>query len=100
MASSGKLRRVALIITDVSEELSDPVIRVTGSLSSSETAVITRATQRNLPEDAVLQAKTSLAAAEVQSFKKIPRYIQRVRSAYDTKLSLILISVLFLISAI
>jgi hypothetical protein len=43
MASSGMLCRVPLVITDVSEEL-----------TSSETSVLTRATQYNIPEDAVL----------------------------------------------
>jgi hypothetical protein len=38
------LRRVALVITDVSEEI-----------SASETPVLTRATRRNIPEEAVLQ---------------------------------------------
>jgi hypothetical protein len=39
MASSGMLRRVALVRTDVSE-----------ALSSSETSVLTRATQLNIPK--------------------------------------------------
>jgi hypothetical protein len=45
MASSGMLRRVALVRTDVSE-----------ALSSSETSVLTRATQHNIPEDTILHS--------------------------------------------
>jgi hypothetical protein len=76
MASSGMLRRVDLVRTDVSEELSASFIRVrqlivTASvvpsspilvtlmkeaICSSETSVLTRATWRNIPEDTILHS--------------------------------------------
>jgi hypothetical protein len=55
MASSGMLRRVALVITDVSEELSASFIRVT-RIGSSETSALTRAQWRNITEDAILHS--------------------------------------------
>jgi hypothetical protein len=63
MPSSGMIRRVALVRTDASEELSSSFIKVTriGKLgttlaetSNQRTSVLTRATGRNIPEDAVL----------------------------------------------
>jgi hypothetical protein len=58
MASSGTLRRVAVVKIDVSEELSAFIIWVNlmmVALSFSETSVPTRATRRNMPEDAILR---------------------------------------------
>jgi hypothetical protein len=77
MASCEMSRRVALVRTDVSEELSASFIRVAGigklgttlvvtsyrrtlrknkeAVSSPEMLVLTRSTRRNIPEDAILQ---------------------------------------------
>jgi hypothetical protein len=80
MVSFGMLRRVALVRTDVSEELRPTLIRVTriGELGTTlaatsnrrtilvtlmkeapgsfETSVLTRATWLNIPEDAILHS--------------------------------------------
>jgi hypothetical protein len=73
MVSSGLLRRVALVRTDVSEEPVASLIRVTKigelgkrslilvtlmmeALSSYETSILTRATWRNNPEDTILHS--------------------------------------------
>jgi hypothetical protein len=75
MASSGMLRRVALVRTDDSEEFKDTFIRVTriGELlmkeapGSSETSVLTRATRRNNQEDTILYILVRLCANITQS---------------------------------
>jgi hypothetical protein len=54
MASSGMLRRAALVGTDVSDER-----------SASETSVLTRATQRNIPEDTILHSSDPYALTSV-----------------------------------
>jgi hypothetical protein len=74
MVSSGMLRRVALVPTDVSEELSASFIKVTKISelgitlavtnnrrtlripSSSETSILIRATRRNNPEDSTVHS--------------------------------------------
>jgi hypothetical protein len=59
MASSAMLRRVNLVKTDVSEERSAFFIRVTRIVELDATKkykVLTRATRRNIPEDAILHS--------------------------------------------
>jgi hypothetical protein len=65
MSSSGMLRRVALVSTDVSVECSVSTIRVTTidelgtrmeKLRSSGTFIIATATRRNIPDDATIHS--------------------------------------------
>jgi hypothetical protein len=65
MVSSGMLRRVALVINDVSVARSASFIRVTrigelgttlAVISNRRTSVLTRATRRNIPEDTILHS--------------------------------------------
>jgi hypothetical protein len=81
MASFGMLRRVALIRTDFSEEHGSSIIRVTSSpilvtlmmeaLSSSESSVVTTATRRNIPEDAILQIESSFEHTACSKQKQV-----------------------------
>jgi hypothetical protein len=54
MPSPGMLRRVALVRTDVSEELSVSIIRVTRIDELGTLAVTSNRHLRNIPEDAIL----------------------------------------------
>jgi hypothetical protein len=60
MASSRMLRRVALVRTDVSEELTASFIRVTRIavilMKEAPRSSETRATRRNIPEDTFLHS--------------------------------------------
>jgi hypothetical protein len=60
MPSSGMLRRVVLLRTDVSKKRSACVIMVTriGGLCSSETSVLRKATRRNISEDVILHSQS------------------------------------------
>jgi hypothetical protein len=78
MPSPGILRRVALVRTDVLEELSASFIRARSSsilvtlmkeaLSSSETSFLTRARERNIPADGILH---SHSRENLKSYEKI-----------------------------
>jgi hypothetical protein len=84
MQTSGMIRRVALVRTDVSEERSSSIISVIridelrttfaltrnprthdapddGGIGSSKTSVLTRATRHDIPEDGIFQEITDLA---------------------------------------
>jgi hypothetical protein len=99
MVSYGMLRRVALVRTYVSEELSASLVRVflcsvcgllvaasfvpsspilvtlmKESLSSSETSVLTRATRRNIPEDTIIH---SHRRENLKLYGINPQYSQR-----------------------
>jgi hypothetical protein len=83
MASSGMLRRVAHVRTDVSEERRASIIRVARigelgkmmeALSSSETSVLTRTTRRNISEDGILHShrRENLKSYNGRTYWRIP----------------------------
>jgi hypothetical protein len=100
MESSGLLRRVALVRTDVSKELRDS-IRVTRigelgttqavtsivpsspvlvtlmkeALFSSETSVLTKPTRHNISEDAILHSHRSESLKSYKDTKCVPIFI-------------------------
>jgi hypothetical protein len=74
------LLRVALVRTDVSEELSASFIRVTrigelgtmlAATSNQRTSVLTRGTRRNIPEDTILHSHRH---ENLKSYNTYPHY--------------------------
>jgi hypothetical protein len=66
MTSSGELRHVALVKTEVSEKLIASITLMMEAIRSSETLVLTRATRHNIPEDGILRR----AIASIRSVHK------------------------------
>jgi hypothetical protein len=86
MVTSGLLRHVALVSTDVLRSVrrllvtanlvtSSPILvtLMKEALSSCETSILTRATRRNIPEDTILQ------------YPKLLIYISSLRYKYFTE---------------
>jgi hypothetical protein len=66
--SSGMLCRVALVKIDVSE-----------ALRSSETSVLTRATQRNIPEDVILRTH------RLENLKSYKVHVNKISEAFKSE---------------
>jgi hypothetical protein len=80
MASSGKLLRVALVRTDFSEECSASIIRVTRIGELGTTLAVTRATRRNIREDAFLHCHRR---KNLKSYKSFQNYRGVVTTFYS-----------------
>jgi hypothetical protein len=87
---SRMLHRVALVRTDAASVVPSSPILVSlmkKALNSSETSVITRATRRNIPEDAILHPyiySCLLRIPEVSSFRSLLAWLRRhVVAAYS-----------------
>jgi hypothetical protein len=72
MASSRMLRRVALVRTDASDEL-----------SASETSVLTRSTRRNIPEDAILHKTVKSRGIIMTNAGGMPRQLDNCQLNSD-----------------
>jgi hypothetical protein len=81
MQSSGMLRSVALVRTDVSEERMASIIKVTriGELGTTlavtsnrstlrNISVLTKATRRNMPEDGILHSRRSANLKNLKTY--------------------------------
>jgi hypothetical protein len=78
MVSSGMLRRVALVRTDVSEELSASFIRVTRIGELRRTLAVTsnrRTLRRNIPEDILYSYRRENAISILRIGQRLASFI-------------------------